>query len=121
MAQRPVMMLGTASDMRIDTLVADDLPASLNAPGSTTQVLFNNAGAIAGNAAFLFDSANVKVTIDGKLELLQGGTVSTPSSYGGQFYVTTATESGDQIIYVMMRRDDGKDLILSSYNNGSVA
>ena len=90
---------------------AGSISGNVTAPGSNTQVIYNNNGNLAGSAGFTFEqSSNALIstgTITGS-NLLTGGTVSAAGNiYGGNINVTnhtgttvsvTGTVTGSQFI-----------------------
>jgi hypothetical protein len=67
---------------------------SVSAPGSTTQIVYNNGGALAGASAFTYNSSNSNVGIGSTPASNERLRISTPLNDWGVMFVTGSTTTG---------------------------
>jgi hypothetical protein len=86
---------------------------SVTAPGSTTQIVYNDNGVLAANSGFVYSGSNVGIGISAPTEKLH----IVSSATGNQFGRITATDSDSSAAWVA-QNDSGDNVVYRVFSSG---
>jgi hypothetical protein len=86
---------------------------SFTAPGSTTQIVYNNGGVLSADSGFVYSGSNVGIGITAPTEKLH----IVSSATGNQFGRITATDSNSSAAWVA-QNDSGDNVVYRVFSSG---